>query len=216
MAKSSYEELEAELIDAPTIETNLSNKSRSGDNELTYTEKKYFYQFGIDSVSFSQVTIHENMCFVSPTIEVGTLGDDEYLQLTADYSTGENGSVEFYLIDGVDQIPILPITSPQVINEKIFYGLRSRFSVDTEESVIIKKNGVKVDITMEQAVDSNDAGYTATYYPLDAYNKKTSNEEIKVKAILRTYDVNGDAPVVKNIAIRKYGRSSVWKSDTIN
>ena len=42
------------------------------------------------------------------------------------------------------------------------------------------------------------------------------NDVVKVKAILRTYNKNTEAPSIKRLAIKKYGRNSLWKDSTIN
>lgn len=181
-----------------------------------FRAKKFSYHFGIDTLNFSQISVNENMCFISEDIEMGDLKEDEYIQLTSEFDTGENGSIEYYIIDGSEPKPILPANTEVVIDEKIFFGLRTRFSIDTDSEVIIKKNGAPIDITLEQAINSNEDGYTVSYTPIDAHNIRVKNYIVKVKAILRTYNKNSEAPHIKNIAIRKYGRSSLWKSDTIN
>lgn len=182
-------------------------------SSTTYA-RKYSYHFGIDEINFSQITINKNMCFISQDIEIDTLSEDEYIQLSAEYSTGGNGSIEFYIIDGSEPIAILPIGTETVLNEKIFSGLRSRFAINEDEPVIVKKDGVKIDLDLEQAINSNEDGYTVSYTPLDAHNVKPINNTIKIKAILRTYDENSEAPFIKSMAVRKYGRSSLWLSST--
>ena len=132
------------------------------------------------------------------------------IQLTSEYNTGQDGSIEFYILDGSEPKPILPIGTNTVINEKIFFGLRPRFSIDPDEDIVIKKNGSIVDTSIEQAIDSNEDGYTVSYVPLDAHNLRVKNYSVRIKAILRTYNKNSEAPHIKNIAIRKYGRSALW------
>ena len=111
---------------------------------------------------------------------------------------------------------ILPVNTTKVVNEKIFFGLRTRFSIDTEDEVIIKKNGSPVDISLDTAIELNEDGYTVSYTPLDAHNIRVTNSSIRVKAIIRTFDKNSKAPFIKSLAIKKYGRNSLWNDSTIN
>lgn len=195
---------------------NLQGFSPTDNDSSTskYTEKKYSYHFGIDNIELSEIYVEDNMCFISEDIEIGELAEDEYIQLTSSYNTGDNGSIEFYVLDGAEPAPILPIDTDTVINEKIFFGLRTRFAIDTDCDVVIKKDGSVVDTTLDQAINSNKDGYTVSYTPLDAHDLVTKNYSIRVKAILRTYDKNAKAPYIKNIAIRKYGRSTAWERAT--
>jgi hypothetical protein len=169
------------------------------------TVNEYSYNFGIDSVVFSHATTNSDMCFVSDKISIGTLDDDGYIQLSSEYNTGGNGSVEFYILDGSEVKPILPIETEIVIDEKIFYGLNTRFSIDEDNKVTIKKNGIPLDITLSQAINTNDSGYTITYTPLNPYKIELNNATIRIKVILRTYDTNLEAPFVKSMSINKYG-----------
>lgn len=172
---------------------------------MATTLKKYSYNFGVDSFLFGRAKLNDTMCFISEEIEIENPKDNEYIQLISNYNTGADGSIEFYIIDGATEKPILPIDINTVINEKIFFGLRPRFSIDTDNEVLIKKHGMLVDISLDQAVNSNEDGYTVTYTPIDAHNLYIKNSTIKIKAILRTYDNTQEAPFIKNIAIKKYG-----------
>lgn len=182
----------------------------------TATAKKYAYHFGIDYVKVSQIKLEHNMCFISEDIEIGYLNEGEYIQLMADYNSGEQGSVEFYILDGSDPKAILPIGTETVLDEKIFFGLRSRFSVDNDEPIAVKKNNVVVDVDLNQAIASNEDGYTVSYTPIDAHDLIVKNNTIKIKVILRTYNKNAEAPYIKRLAIKKYGRNSLWNDNIIN
>lgn len=173
--------------------------------------KNYIYNFGIDEIKIGQSSIEDTAAFVSNEIEVGILNKEEYIQITSQYSC-INDSIEFYIIDGTEAKPILPIGEEKVIDEKIFYGLRTRFSIDEKEDIVIKKNGIITDTTLEQAINSNEGGYTVTYTPINAHSVIPSNNHIKIKAILRLYDKTTAPPHIKSITIKKYGRASVWKN----
>lgn len=178
------------------------------------SSNKYSYSFGIDEISFSQVVVNDNMCFISEDINIGNLDSDEYLQISSTYDEGDNGSIEFYILDGTEAKAVIPIESEKILNEKIFFGLRTRFGIDEDYDVTIKKDGVEIDIDLDKAIDSNEDGYTVDYTPMDGHNIRVSNHSVRVKVILRTYDKKVKAPSIKNIVIRKYGRSLLWKNDT--
>lgn len=221
MSKLPYTDYADNLVSTLNTDTNVPTPPSSPnpdteDSKATVTSKKYSYHFGIDSINFSQVRIEQNMCFISDDIEIGYLDEDEYIQLTSEFNTGENGSIEFYILDGSEAKSILPIGTEVVLDEKIFFGLRTRFSINNNEPITIKKNGVVVDVSLEQAINSNEDGYTVSYSPLDAHDLIVKNQVVKVKAILRTYNKNTEAPFIKRLAIKKYGRNSLWKDNTIN
>lgn len=221
MSKLPYTDYANNLVSTLNEDTKAptppsSNKPDTEDSTAAVTAKKYSYHFGIDTINFSQIRIEENMCFISDNIEIGYLEEDEYIQLTSEFNTGENGSIEFYVLDGSEAKSILPIGTEVIIDEKIFFGLRTRFSINNNEPITIKKNGVIVDVSLEQAINSNEDGYTVSYSPLDAHDLIVKNDVIKIKAILRTYNKNNEAPFIKRLAIKKYGRNSLWKDNTIN
>lgn len=166
---------------------------------------KYSYFFGLDSIEFTKQSINENMCFISKDINIGFLKENEYIEISSIYNEGYDGSIEFYIIDGSDIKPILPVETDKVYNEKVFNGLKPRFIIDELEEVIIKENGYIVDKSIEQAINNIDGKYTITYMPIDPYSIKTNNENIKIKVIIRSYNLNQQLPYIKNITIRKYG-----------
>ena len=86
------------------------------------------------------------MCYISDEIDLGELDKDTYIQLSSNYDTGINGSIEFYIEDSLNSKAILPIEEVEVKNEKIFLGLMTRFAIDTDKEISIYKNGIKIDI----------------------------------------------------------------------
>lgn len=178
---------------------------------LTEKIKKYNYLFGIDKVNIGNSIRPENSCFVSNEIEIGFLNEEDYIQLSAKYDIGLNGSIEFYIIDGSNIKPILPIEENQVIDEKIFTGFKTRFSIDSTKNIIIKENGIISSLSLEEVYNSEKTNLTITYTPINSYSVKTENHSIKIKAILRLYDNNTAAPYIKEIAIKKFGGSTLWE-----
>ena len=166
------------------------------------TIKKYIYNFGIDSINFSNMNIDNNTCFISN--EINLEYNNDFIQLLAEYDEGDNGSIEFYIIDGSEEKAILPLNQEKVFNEKIFSNLKTRFAIDESEKIIIKKDGVLLNTNFEQAQKLNESNLTISYTPINAHNIKIKNKNIRIKAIIRTYDNKTCIPYVKKISIRKY------------
>lgn len=170
----------------------------------------YFYDFSIDELEIGYAELDKAMCFISDDIDLGELRDDTYIQLSASYDAGLYGSVEFYIEDSLNLKPILPIEDLKVVNEKIFPGLEPRFPIDTNDEIIIKNNNIKVDISLDDAINSSEGNYTVSYTPVNPYDVKVSNQHIRIKVILRCYDNNKNRPLVRSIIINKYGGSFIW------
>ena len=175
------------------------------------TNKVYYYNFSIDKINIGYSQFDDTMCFISEDIDLGELREDTYIQLSVNYDTGIYGAIEFYIVDSLNLKPILPIEDLRVINEKIFSKLEPRFSVDVNEEIDVKKNNIKVDINLYDAINSQDNNYTVSYTPINPYNVKVSNQVIKIKAILRSYDKGVSKPVINSIVIKKYGGNFIWR-----
>lgn len=174
---------------------------------------KYSYFFGLDKLAVNNVTVNPNCCFVSQEIALGEITEDGYIQLEADFSNENNSAIEFYIVDGSNEVAILPVNQNLVLNEKIFFGLSTRFNVDVSKGYEIKKNGTIIDITLEKAMQSTDALYTITYTPTTTHNYKPINSSIKIKVVLRLYDKEANAPYITKMKIRKFGGGTLWKQD---
>lgn len=172
-------------------------------------DKYYYYLFGLDKISIQYVEPSNKSCFISKEIKIEELKENEYLALTSDYSC-EKGSIEFYIIDGTNEIPILPEGETTVIEEKIFYKTATRFTVDDITSIKMYQDNIPSKVSLNEAINSTTEGYTATYIPKAATSiTSTLNNTIKVKAIIRNYDSNY-IPYIKSIQIKKYGGDTLW------
>jgi hypothetical protein len=184
----------------------------------TYSSKaevvsKYSYFFGVDKVKLSNRLIKQNCCFISQDISIGQLEVGEFIQLDTEYITGDQSSIEFYIIDGSMEKPIMPIVDTIISDEKVFYGLPSRFSIDESLKPEVKRNGMLVDLTFSQAKQLNDALYTVSYKPVESYDYIALNSTIKVKVVMRLYDKNNKVPYISKMKIRKFGGNGLWKED---
>jgi hypothetical protein len=203
-----YREREPDTYVAPIIYNEpVQPKFTSNIQEIT----KYEYFFGLDNLNLLSINTDRESCFVSKSKAIGELTSNEYVELDASYTTPENSSIEFYIVDGTMEIPILPLQEKMISNEKIFYGLSTRFVPDKSQPIIIKKDGEVSSLTLEVALKNNDGVYTVSYSPLNAYKYKPLTNAIKVKVILRLYGNTKATPTVSKIKIRKHGGNLLWQ-----
>lgn len=181
------------------------------DESLYIDKNKYFYYlFGIDNLEIQHVNIDDQSCFISKEIKIDDLKENEHITLDVIDSI-EKGSIEYYIIDGTESIPILPESVETVIDERIFYRLPLRFNYDSTKPIIIKRNGNIVKMNLQEVINKNEDGviYTVSYTPKDTTINKLLNNKIKIKAIIRKYH-NDYSSFIKNINIKKYGGGKLW------
>lgn len=170
----------------------------------------YYYLFGLDNLSIEYVSIEKQSCFYSKDIKIDSIKTNEHLTIDTEDSI-ERGSIEYYMVDGTEMIPILPEKQTQVIDEKIFHKTATRFSYDAKEPITIKRNGDIVKMTLQEAINKNekDVTYTVSYTPIINNITSLNNNTIKIKAVIRTYDDNFTS-FIKSINIKKYGGGKLW------
>lgn len=180
------------------------------DDQNLYLDKDkyYYYLFGIDNIKAGYVNSFSESCYVSPEILVGEIKDKEYISLN-EVSSIERGSIEYYIMDGTNAIPILNEDQNEIIDEKIFYKTPLRFPYDASKQIVIKKNGNIVSMPLDDAINYNgDDNMTVSYSPILS-PIKISNKKIKVKSIIREYDSNYNT-FISSISIKKYGGGALW------
>ena len=180
--------------------------------DKSYYNNKYAYVLGIDSITISNESINTNCCNVCKTIDLGTIDSNTYIQLSADYFTDENSSIEFYIVDCGKEYPIMPLEDKLITNEKVFYGLSTRFAIDNNFNTTIKKDGnINTSININQLTTINDGStYTIDYTPLNAYSHYVLNSTISIKVIMRLYNTQSSTPYISKLEIRKYGGNTLW------
>lgn len=187
----------------------IINDIKSDENLYIDQKKYYYYLFGLDKISIEYVDIEDSSCFVSKEIKIEQLKDDEYIALDATYSC-EEGNIEFYIIDGTTEIPILPESSKEVIYEKVFYKTPTMFTIEDTGSIKVYDNRIPSTMSINDAMNNTDERFTVSYKPKNAtIIDSLMNDTIQVKAVIRAYNKNY-VPYIKSIQIKKYGRSSLW------
>ena len=176
----------------------------------------YVYNFGLDSLKVNRVELYEDGYFLSDPISIGDFSSNEYVQLAVDDSIVSGCGVEYYIVDGDVDKSIVPVGTKIITDEMIFPDTDLRFTVDddlhSDGLRQIKKDGLNVNISLEDAKTSYDGRYSADYQPLsEYYNYTPLNNTIRVKAIIRTYGDQIDAiPYIKSISVNKYGGNTLW------
>jgi hypothetical protein len=188
--------------------TSIINDVNTDTNSTVGATKYYYYLFGIDSISAQYVTVYEKSGFYSKEVSIGKLNTNEHLTLYAEDSV-ERGSIEYYIINGSETIPMLPENQTQVVDEKIFYKSPTRFTVDTKVAPVVKMNNEIVNVSLYDAINTSGGNYTVSYVPVINTIGNLINDSIKIKVIIRSYDTNY-VSFINNIKIKKYGGNNLW------
>lgn len=194
------------LNDKPKyIETAVSSQFHIDniDVQEAYTEKAQ-YHFGFKNLQCSTKYLIKNSFIVSKDIEIDKC---DYITLfTEEYKY--NSDIEYYIIDGINEIPILPIDNNKIFKEKLFYGISTRFRIDPANPIIIYENNIEKDRNRDQlsAEEYEKNTYTISYTPYgDVHKYIPQNSKIKLKIIFRCYDESESVAEIKKIMINKYG-----------
>lgn len=171
-------------------------------------DKFYYYLFGIDNLDLGFAKSYKESCFLSQDIQIGSLKDGEHITLE-DKSSIERGAIEYYIIDRTNTIPILPEHTKSIVEEKIFYKMPLRFAYDSSKPFVIKRNGTKVSMSIEEAIGTNTEDLLTISYTPIKNNIKIYDEKIKVKAIIREYDSEYNT-FIEAIGLKKYGGGTLW------
>lgn len=168
---------------------------------VTSNIRYYTYYFGLNSLDLSKKAWVENSAAISSDIAVNVTKD---IKLVADYNMPDNTSIEFSIVDGNYEYPILPQSQKSVIHEKVFFNMEPRFESDYYEYykdlTYVSNNVESLDI------QNNGSLYTVSYTPKEsayAYSPKHAN--VKVKTILRIYPDADRAPQVNSVTLLQEG-----------
>ena len=189
-------------------ETEVYNNSFNKDNLLE--RSMYNYIFGIDTIDIKLIEQETDSCFISDNINIGELADNEYIQLYVEEILDEDATIEYSILDGDIEIPALPYGCKKIKNERLFSGLDLRFNQPYSEDIVIKKDGLTTNISLDDAKNQILNRFSIDYFPGDIYNYKPINTNIKIKATIRSYNKGINNSYLKSIKIRKYGGDTPW------
>ena len=207
------------VTDKSTGESKTKNYSDPNKAKNTTVLKLYSYIFGLDGFDFMNVELEKSGYFISDYIKIGKLTEKEYINLYVSHSKDDNTCIEYSILDGEKEIPIVPVGHDLVENEPIFNNVETRFGRDYDKTSkhyvkdVIKKDGQLTDITFDDAINMKDGQYTITYKPnVTNHDISPINSEIRVKAYIRTFgSINEKSiPFIDMITIRKFGEETLW------
>jgi hypothetical protein len=224
MDKINMNKINAEYIISRTTINKITGKTikenlRSAADVKITTLRLYSYIFGLDKINFKNVKVQTAGYFLSEPINLGRLASIDYLTLEVSDVRDQNCIIEYSIMDGNVEIPLLPIGEDIVENEPIFGAEPLRFNKDkntTSSSYVeevIKKDGQLTAISHADASSMIDGQYTITYKPQVDYHevKGILNEAIQIKCYMRTFGSNiNNISYIDSIIIKKYGEDSLW------
>lgn len=190
--------------DVDIYQNNISNKSDVIEKNM------YNYMFGIDSINIKYIEQEKDSMFISESINIGELNKNEYFQLIVEDVLNESSTVEYSILDGDIEVPILPYGQKIIKNEKLFAALPLRFNQDESESYVIKKDGMVADISLDDAKLQILNRFSVDYFPEEKYNYTPINSNIRIKAVIRGYENTINQSYIRSIKIRKYGGDTPW------
>ena len=83
--------------------------------------------------------------------------------------------------------------------------------METFYTKTIKKDGIELPISLEEAKLKYDGVYCVSYNPMLDNTYRPLNNTIRVKAVIRTFgDVYDTIPYINMINIRKFGGNALW------
>ena len=187
------------------IETATSSKFHTDqiDVQEAYTEKAQ-YHFGFKNLQCCSKYIRKNSFVISKDIEIG---ECSHITLSAEEQKYDS-NIEYYIVDGINETPILPGNNNEIIKEKLFYGKSTRFRIDSSHPVTIYENNIEKDRSRDQlsAEEYEKNTYSISYVPYgDVYKYVPQNDKIKLKIIFRCYDELKSVADITKVTINKYG-----------
>lgn len=204
-----YKDQISNILDIPQIKGDIS----------TIPRIRYRYQYSFDGIVAAHKSIKNTGGYLSAEIDVGNF---TYIQLDAPVYQ----NIEYTILDGKDEVPILPIQQDTVKGEKLFYGLLPRFTVMNDGEFTVYKDGAAITINnltdlnlflsvnntgVESSQSSfvNSSVYTIDYIPdIAAQTYYPQNKTIRLKIIQRNF--NGDVQPISKVTIKKYRNTSSW------
>ena len=194
---------------------------------LSYKEKHlsdeentdgYYTEALSSCVGFQDFMVCTRMPSASSGIVSNTINVENTAYITLEGTQSGDGSVEYSILDGSQEVPILPVGATYVIKEKLFYDLEAdqittRFPIDLIQGIdpVLYEDGhiVQKEYTQLAPEDFRDHTYCLTYTAAGNTQEYIPvASEIRLKIIIRQY---GQEPVsIHNLLIHRYGGSVLW------
>lgn len=177
--------------------------------ETSYTEKARYY-FGLKDIKLFNSSKVNNSGIISGYIALSNLS---YITVNSVESGGENYSTEYYILDGLTEVSVLPENQELAVKERLFYNTSLRFPVDSTVATTLYEDGVEISKNYLELTydDYENHIYALTYKPGgDPYRYIPENTNVRVKIIIRCYNDESISPNISGIVINKYGGKVEW------
>lgn len=171
-----------------------SNVIESTDDTLEI-ENEFAYYFGITSITATNKKYLPTCAFISDPVSVS---GRRKIALEADFTEGDNGSIEFSIIEGTTETPIIPKGVKTIHNEKLFFDIPLRFE---GKDCKLYKNFKYTGASVKTADFTLDDVYTVDYTPTNGFEYQPKKGEVKIKAIMRMYTPDGIPPQINQLKI---------------
>lgn len=174
-----------------------------------YTEKARYY-FGIKDIQLYNSKEKRVSGIVSDYLNLNQ--NYAYISLFTIEEDGTDYSIEYSILDGINEINILPENIDTVIKEKLFYNTPLRFNISNITNPVLYEDNIEssknyLELTLD---DFENHEYTLSYQTAEDDSKYIpSNNEIRVKVIIRAIGDNFVSPKI-SLGINKYGGEAAW------
>lgn len=187
---------EAFTVPQPTFSANLQRA------------QKFIYFLGLDKLEVKSQIKEKNCVRILKEVDVSSA---EWIELEVKDYIPDKASIEYYILDGEKEVPILPNERKEMKNEKIFPNISTLFEIK-DANYVIRKDGEATSLKLEEVRNSRDAVYSITYGVDDKNRYVPTESKVKIKTILRSYDDTSDAPFIQNISVKIYGgEGTLWQ-----
>ena len=169
--------------------------------------QRFVYFLGLDKIEVKSQVKEKNCIRILREIDVASA---EWIELEVNDYIPDKASIEYYILDGEKEVPILPNGRKEMKNEKIFPNINTLFELK-DSNYTIRKDGEVVPSKIEEVKNSRDAVYSITYNVSEKNRYVPTSDKVKIKVILRSYNDDSDAPFIQNIDVKIYGgEGTLW------
>ena len=195
-------------LEGPQKPLSYGSRADTIDNSNQEIVRRTVYDFGIDAITARYTSPKPISGFVSQPIDIGPCS---YITLSVKTAGRLDGRTEFSIIDGSSEVPILPEEmEQQIMYEKLFPGMQTRFSIDTDKNYTIFKDNIPTSLTYEeiQTMSLDDGEYSITYVSRGEHKYVPANEQVRLKVIARC--TNNKPVPIKAMTIKRFGGEMPW------
>lgn len=173
------------------------NDVASADSNVTQKHIFYSNYFGLSKVELSYRKYRRDSGIMMPNISVVP---NKPVKILAEMKVPDKTSVELYIIDGNNEVPILPQGETNVVHEKVFLGVPPRFD-SGKYSYFRDFVSIGPQIP-EEDLKLSDSLFTVCYTPNGDMSTYTPlHNSINIKAILRMYADDIEPPTISSIVV---------------